>query len=393
MKKNRKLLLIAVFSVLLVGAAGTGFYFIQAASGAADEAAAAPEKSENGEALEASGEKAVDEKPPVPVNVSDVQIGTVSTYLTATANLVPEDEVKVLAEAEGRVTDLLVEEGDHVKRGQLLAALLRDEAEIRFNKAELKATNAALAYERAAKMAAEDLISREEFDKITMDDRIAQQELAEARWQLDKTEIRAPFDGRLTLRSVTLGQHVRPGDELFVVTDFDPLIARIYLPEKDVLALEEGRQVKITLKANDNVRFRGHIRQISPVVDTATGTVKVTVAAIDPPPAVRPGGFVTIDITRETRESALLVPRKAVIRELNQAHVFVADNDVAVRRDVSLGLEEDDLLEVLAGVESGERVIVAGHGSLKDGSPVKVLPQPTEQASELSEPPQRQRHG
>jgi membrane fusion protein (multidrug efflux system) len=393
MKKNRKLLLIAVFSVLLVGAAGTGFYFIQAASGAADEAAETPEKSENGEALEASGEEAEDEKPPVPVNVSDVQIGSVSTYLTATANLVPEDEVKVLAEAEGRVTDLLVEEGDHVQRGQLLATLLRNEAEIRFNKAELKTTNAALAYERAAKMAAEDLISREEFDKITMDDRIAQQELAEARWQLDKTEIRAPFDGRLTLRSVTLGQHVRPGDELFVVTDFDPLIARIYLPEKDVLALEEGRQVKITLKANDSVRFSGRIRQISPVVDTATGTVKITVAAIDPPPAVRPGGFVTIDITRETRESALLVPRKAVIRELNQAHVFVTQNDVAVRRDVSLGLEEGDLLEILAGVESGERVIVAGHGSLKDGSPVKVLPQPTEQASELSEPSQRQRRG
>jgi multidrug efflux pump subunit AcrA (membrane-fusion protein) len=71
----------------------------------------------------------------------------------------------------------------------------------------------------------------------------------------------------------------------------------------------------------------------------------------------------------------------------------VTQNDVAVRRDVSLGLEEGDLLEILAGVESGERVIVAGHGSLKDGSPVKVLPQPTEQASELSEPSQRQRRG
>ncbi|MEE8137912.1 MAG: efflux RND transporter periplasmic adaptor subunit, partial [Thermoanaerobaculia bacterium] len=174
-----------------------------------------------------------------------------------------------------------------------------------------------------------------------------------------------------------VGQHLRPGDELFQLTDFDPLIARIYLPERDVIGLEEGREVRIGLNADPLIRFQGRIRQISPIVDIATGTIKVTIEAEGPPVEVRPGSFVTIGIVRETRPDTLLVPREAVLRELQKAHVFVADGDLAVKRTVTLGLEEGDLIEALSGVEAGEKVIVAGQGGLKDGSPIKLL-EPTE---------------
>jgi membrane fusion protein (multidrug efflux system) len=346
---------------------------VETASNTSEEPSDAADSGEDSE-----GDEDEDGDAAIPVEVVGVSSGSVSTYITATANLIPEEEVQVLAEAEGRVTRLLVEEGDRVKAGQLLAALLRDEAEILYNKAQLKAANAEMAYERAERMHRENLIAQEEHDKTTMDHRIAQQELAEAEWRLDKTEIRAPFAGRVTKRNITLGQHVRPGDDLFTVTDFDPLISRIYLPEKDVLPLKEGREVDITLKADDSVRFRGRIRQISPVVDTATGTVKVTVAAIDPPAIVRPGGFVTIDIVRATHANTLMLPRDAVIRELQRAHVFVVQDDVAEKRSVTLGLEEKDKLEILDGVEAREMVVVAGQGGLKDGSRIKILPEDSE---------------
>ena len=385
-----------ILFLLLVGATAGGLYFYNAASEGtqttqaqdATETAEAPDGETPAEGdPEAQGDDSdEDYETPIPVNVADVGVGSISTYITATANLVPEDEVTVLAEAEGRVTRLLVEEGDRVEAGQLLATLLRDEMESLVNKADLAADNARLAYERASRMSADNLISQEDFDKTTMDHRIAEQELAEAEWRLEKTEIRAPFDGRVTLRNCTLGQNVRPGDELFVVTDFDPLIARIYLPEKEVLALDEGREVRITLKADDSVRFHGRIRQISPVVDTATGTVKVTVQAIEPPAVVRPGGFVAVDITRETHEDALLLPKEAVLRELKKAHVFIARDDVAEKRAVTLGLEEDDRIEILTGLDPGESIVIAGQGGLEDGSSIKVLPQETEgQASNLDD--------
>ena len=127
------------------------------------------------------------------------------------------------------------------------------------------------------------------------------------------------------------------------------------------------------LNASEQVDFSGRIRQISPIVDTATGTVKITVEAIESPTGVRPGSFVTVDIVRETRSATLLIPREAVLRELQKAHVFVASDNVAEKRAVTLGLEEGDFVEALTGVEAGETVIVAGQGGLKDGSPVKVL--------------------
>ena len=201
---------------------------------------------------------------------------------------------------------------------------------------------------------------------------------------VEKTEIRAPFDGRVTWRNVTLGQHIQPGAELFTVTDFDPLVSRIYLPETDVLALNAGRDVEITLKADETVQFQGRIQRISPVVDIATGTVKVTVEAIDPPSIVRPGGFVIVDIVRETHTAALVLPRKAVVRELKSAHVFVVKDDVAEKRAVEVGLEEDEQLEIVSGIEAGEQIVVAGQGSLKDGSKIKVLePDESSQATNV----------
>jgi len=313
------------------------------------------------------------EKDPVPVKVTTAFGGPVAGYISATANLVPENEVKVLAEAEGRLAELRVEEGDAVAEGQLLAALNRDEAEIAANKARLRASNASRAFKRAEETVGSGLISREEYDRLTLEHEVAKQEVAETEWRLGRTQIRSPFAGRVTERLVQPGQHVRPGDVLFSVADFDPLVARIYLPEKDVIHLEEGRAVRLTLAADASLRWAGRIRQISPVVDTSTGTVKVTVEAVDPPSAVRPGAFVSVDIVREAREAAVLLPREAVVRELGATHVFLVEGETAVKRTVALGLEENGQVEVVSGVAIGDQVIVAGQGSLKDGTKIKVL--------------------
>lgn len=322
---------------------------------------------------EEDGEEKGDEKAPVPVEVTEVAAASVSSYISSSANLVAEFQVTTLSEVEGRVEKLFVEEGDVVRKGQLLANLVRDDAEIALKKAQLKETNAKLAFERGKDLSEKELVSREEFDKFTMDYEIARQELAEAQWRLEKTAFRAPFAGKISERMIQTGQNIRPGDELFEITDLDPLIARIFLPERDILGLDEGRDVKIVLNASEETVFGGRIRQISPVVDTATGTVKVTIEADDPPAAVRPGSFVTVNIVRETRPEATVIPREAVLRELQTAHVFVVEDDIARKRDITLGLEEGLLVESVSGLELGEQVIIAGQGGLRDGAKVKIL--------------------
>jgi membrane fusion protein (multidrug efflux system) len=388
---------ITILAVVIV--AGGGYVYLKtvgSASAAEKQASKSDDPSdqkkddENAEGKEdGEGEDGEEEEkdPAIPVSVHEVARGPVSSYVTATSNLVAENQVQVLAEAEGRVEQLNVEEGQWVKKGELLAALVRDDEQITFDKAEVRLANATSVFHRARRLSKEGLTTQEDLDKATMEHRVAQQELAEATWNLEKTEIRAPFDGRLTTRNVTLGRHVQLGDELFTVTDFNPLISRIFLPEKDIIGLEEGRSVRITLKADEQIEFQGRIRQISPVVDTSTGTVKLTLEAIDPPAAVRPGGFVNIAIVRETRSDAILLPREAVVRELQSAHVFVVkDDNTAERRDITLGMEEEDHLEVTSGLESGEVVVVAGQGGLKSGKTIKIIPDSdTKQASDLSD--------
>lgn len=347
--------------VLVLALAGGGFAVYQAK---AKSATAAPAK-ENG--------KNGKEKAPVPVNIAAVALAPISSYISSTANLVAENEVKIVAEAEGRVERLLVEEGYLVPQGATLASLVRGDAQMAAEKARVRAANASVAYRRAKDLFEKGLMNQVDYEKATMEKNVADQERNEAEWRLSKTTIRAPFGGRVTARMINQGQHVRPGEALFTLTDYDPLIARIFLPERDVIALQEGRDVRLTLRAANEVSFRGRIRQISPVVDTSTGTVKVTVEAVNPPAVVRPGAFVTVDIVRETKPSAIRIPREAVVRELREAHVFVMEGNVAKRRDVTLGIEEGDYIEALSGVKPGDKVIVAGQGALKDGSLIKVM--------------------
>jgi len=395
-RRKRALVFSMVLLVLVVTASAAGLYIYRKPGvgtaqgqpapngpGPPGAVALASTKTTGGSAPKDKDEngKNGEEKAPVPVSVAAIATGPVSSYISATANLVAESEVKVLAEAEGRVAELHVEEGSRIGKGQVLAQLVREDAEIALKKTQVRLENARINFERAQQEVADHLISQEQFDKDHLDLQIAQQELAEAQWRLAKTTIRAPFGGRVTERFMKLGQHVRPGDQLFTVSDFDPLIAKIFLPEKDVYWLKEGREVRITLKANEQTRFSGRIRQISPVVDTATGTVKLTIEAKEPPAEVRPGAFVTIDIVRTTHPQAILLPREAVIRELQDAYVFVAAGGVAEKRTVALGLEEGGRFEALSGVKAGEQVIVAGQGGLRQGSPIKVIPSP--EASDL----------
>jgi membrane fusion protein (multidrug efflux system) len=310
-------------------------------------------------------------EPPV-VAVATAEHGPISAFTTSAANLVAEDEVKILAEADGVVLRLHVEEGHEIRAGQPLAKINPTDAALALTKAELALGNAQNTLDRSERLSEASLVSDQDLEKARFERDLARQTLAEARRTLEKTTVTAPFAGKVTVRKVQPGQTVKKGDELFTVADFDPLVARIFLPEREVLDLRVGQTVRLALRAREDTRFEGRIRQISPVVDTGSGTVKVTVEAVQPPPSVRPGAFVTVDVLRESRPQALLVPRQALIRELSDTYVYVADGGVARKRTVSLGLEEAGNVEITSGLKAGERVIVSGQGGLRDQAPIVV---------------------
>jgi membrane fusion protein, multidrug efflux system len=308
----------------------------------------------------------------VPVQVEVPRRGTVSAALSASSTLETEQQADVLAKTDGLVTRLLVDEGSNVARGQVLAELEDADKRIALQQARLRADAATREFDRARRSHDDQLISQQDFEKLLNTHELAQADVESAALNLSYTKITAPFAGRIVDRVVVQGRHIKPGEKLFTLANLTPLVARVYLPEKDVAGLRMGQTAEIVLDAAGGQQLPGRVTKISPVVDTATGTIKVTVEVAAVTPAARPGSYATVRIVTDTRRDVLLVPKSAVVREDASDYLFVADGNRARRRKVTLGYPSDGRIEVAAGLTGREPVVVAGQGSLKDGARLDI---------------------
>jgi membrane fusion protein (multidrug efflux system) len=159
---------------------------------------------------------------------------------------------------------------------------------------------------------------------------------------------------------------------LFVVADFNPLRAKIYVPEKDIGRIYEGQRAKITIEAEPGLDFSGVVKMISPVVDPSSGTSKVTIDIDDHKGKLKPGMFASIFITTETHNNALIIPKKALILESDLDQVYIYQEGNAHKVNLKVGFTSGDDLEVLSGLEEGDLVVIAGQDGLREGLPLRI---------------------
>ncbi len=331
---------------------------------------------------------------PTPVTVAEAQRGPVAVHLASTSSVEAERTARVLSQTTGVLTEVRIREGDQVTAGQVLARVDPRDRRLALEQAELRLARAEAELSRQTRAFEADLVSEYDFEKAKFDRDLAASERETARLELDRTEIRAPFAGRVTEVLLVAGAHLDPAQHLLTISDFDTLVVRLYLPERDVVGLAPGQPARVHPESEVGQALPGRIREISPVVDPTTGTVKVTVQVPSPrraPPGattVRPGSFARVIIETGRREDAVLAPKRAVIQSGGSAHVFVVEDGRAVRRVVALGVELDApggaLVELVDedgdGIRPGARLVVAGMGSLTAGDPVEVLNLPTKSA-------------
>jgi len=313
--------------------------------------------------------------PPLPamaVAVEPVDRGSIATYYSATASLDPDKQADILARTSGIVERLLAEEGDRVAAGEVLLDLEDDEYRHRLTLAEVDVDQQRLRFERAQKMLSEGLTSTEAFETARRDLSSAEASLELAQLELSYTHVRAPFTGRVVRRLVDPGQTVANGTPLFTLADMSRLLARVFVPAKEFRSIEPDQPVQLVVTSTGD-RLVGRIDLVNPMVDPASGTIKVTVAVTDYPPTTRPGDFVEVSIVTDRHEGALLIPRIAVVSERGQRSVFVAEGDSASRRTVEVGFEDDENAEIVAGIDEGDLIVVQGQRALRDGQPITIL--------------------
>jgi membrane fusion protein (multidrug efflux system) len=318
------------------------------------------------------GERSRPSQPPIPVAIDKVTRGDIASYYTATATLTAEKEAQILARATGVALSLHCEEGDWVQAGQTLLRIEDHEYRLRLAQAEATTANLKGRYERLKGMWKQQMVSAEEYESTENELKAAEAAEELARLNLSYTTVKAPFTGRVVGRLVDVGQNINTGTPLFVIADFDPLLAIVHVPSKEFKKLKPDQKVTVILDSTKQ-RLEGRIKLVSPVIDPTSGTIKITVEIPEYPTDTRPGDFAEVNIITEKRAGTTLVPKIAVFTDRGDQIVYVAADSTAERRVVELGFEDDENAEITSGVSEGEDIIVKGQRSLKHGAPIKIL--------------------
>ncbi len=308
----------------------------------------------------------------VPVETAPVVRRDISSYIETNGTLEAENEVDIIARVSAPITELGTEEGRAVRKGQVVARLEQDELRARLDVSKVALEEAKLAHERARKLNEQQLISVEQFEQARNRFDTARAELEGNQIQLDYTVVKAPFDGLIVARYVDYAQQVAVNTPLFRISDFDPLLCPIRVPERELPLLELGQDAYVVVEAWGDRRFDAKVLRISPVVDAATGTIKVTLEVASEG-KLRPGMFARAYLKTASRPDALVIPKAALSLESIGDTVYVAADAKAVRREVSLGFQEGDSVEILDGLAEGEEVVVIGQDGLSDGTPIQIL--------------------
>jgi len=308
----------------------------------------------------------------VPVEVVALERGTIESALRFSATLEAERDVRVFAEAQRRVVELKVEEGDAVRSGALLIRLQDDEQRSALLRAEVDLRQAKREYDRQQSLYDRQLVSEQAYNDAALLYDQAEIAMDDARRNLTYTEVRAPFAGIVTERLVNVGDYVTLNQPLFRIVDFDSIVARIYVPEKDLPSLATGLNARLKAEAIGAVSFIGTVDRISPVVDPGTGTVKVTVAT-PRQEGLRPGMYVEVELVTAVHESALLLPKRTIVYDNDQLFVFRLGDERRVERiKVEPVLEDVENIEPAGGLAEGDQIVAAGQASLKDGALVRL---------------------
>ncbi|NIM01641.1 MAG: efflux RND transporter periplasmic adaptor subunit [Acidobacteria bacterium] len=329
------------------------------------------------------GDKDGKKEEAVPVEVSELALGQIESVLAFSANLEAESEVSVVAEAQRQVVELLVEEGDRARRGQVLLRLQNDEQTSALAKVKSQVAKAEREFVRQERLYKQELISEEEFNNKSYELEQLRIELADAERELGYTEVRAPISGTVTARMVNLGDQVQIGQDLFDMIDFDSIVARIYIPEKHLTELRTGLPAHVSAQAAPGLDYACTVKRIAPIVDAKSGTVKVTVA-VGAKPGLRPGMYVDVNLITTTHNEAVLVPKRAVVYDNDQMYVYRLKDKNRVERVFFEPLLTDKYnIEPTSGLVAGDRVVIAGQAGLKEGALVKI---PGEEGTTTVEP-------
>ena len=334
---------------------------------------------------------AEDEVQTVPVEVATTRRAKMAAVYHGTAPIESERKAFVMPKVKGEIRQVLADEGDRVREGQLLARLDGDQLRLEVALAEATMRKLERDYARNTELQTKGLVSAVSIDNLKYELEAAKASWELARLQLSYTDIRSPIAGTVTQRLdvVKVGNTVKPMGEviesadraLFVVEGLDSLMLRINVPERELAKLSVDQVAELGFDAVPDRAFAGKIALISPYVDAATATFPVRIRITDTGGLLRPGMFARVAIIYERKLDALQIPRTALLDGDGPPKVFVVKDGKAAERPVQLGLSNGAYVEIVSGLKDGDQVVVVGQAAVKPGAAVRIVNTPARPAA------------
>jgi membrane fusion protein (multidrug efflux system) len=320
--------------------------------------------------------------PPESVSAAKVQAAEWQASRSAIGSLVADRGVTLGAELPGTVREIAFESGAAVRKGQVLVKLDTSTEEAQLAAATADAALAKLNLKRVRMLRAGGSVPQAELDAADARAKAASAQAASLRAIIAKKTIRAPFDGRISIRQVELGQVVSPGTAIASLQSVSPIHADFWVPQQALADLARGQRVRLRTDAWPDASWEGEVTTVNPEVDPATRNVRVRATVANADGRLRPGMFANVEVLSDERRQVLVIPATAVIFAPYGDSVFAIEErkddktgrsaPVARQKFVRLGDRRGDFVAVASGLAAGETIVASGAFKLRNGMAVAV---------------------
>ena len=307
----------------------------------------------------------------VPVDVYVVQYEKIDNKIMASGTIMPNEEVDLKAEYAGRLVKLNIQEGAFVSKGQLIGKINDRELKAQLTKIEYNQELAKKIEARQKKLLNIEAINLEEYDITSNNINVWEAEKAVIASQLAKTEIRAPFSGRIGLKYISEGAFVSPGTSIVSVVQSNPVKIDFTIPDKYAPFLKVGTPIQFTLNGDVSIHT-AKVVAIDPKMDENLRTLKIRALVANPAGRFVPGMFVKVDASLGGSEAAVMIPTESIVPILKGKKVYVVKNGKAQERMVTTGARTDTKIQILEGLQIGDSLITSGIIAIKSNTQVKA---------------------
>lgn len=320
------------------------------------------------------------------VSVSEATLGPVYKGYTAVGTIAPKEKARIMPRVSGRISSLKVEEGDLVQTGDPLMLIdtfdytrAVENATAMMNQSKTNLEKAKRDYLRMARLFQDKTVSEQTYrdaktvyelaqyayDQAAVAHKIAKRNLRECR-------VLAPIPGIVTSKHVNEGELVTPQTVAFMIMQMDKVKVEVDLPENAYGFMSSGNTCKIRIDALPEDSCEGSVTRIHPTIDPVSRTVKVTVTLVNPDLKLRPGMTARANVIQTARQTALFVPKSAVLQGEEGFFAYRAKAGVVEKVQIALGIEGDDVFEIKEGLSQGDLVVIKGLTGLRDGMAVRI---------------------